>query len=150
MNIRELDWRDLGKVVDLELLLFPKDAWTAEMFWQELAGVPENRHYLVAVDGPDGSISGYAGLAFVGSEAEIQTIAVSPDSQGQGIGRQLLRQLDDHAQSMQVTQCFLEVRRSNRAAFELYRSEGFTELEVRKKYYRDGEDAIIMMKERNV
>ena len=43
----------------------------------------------------------------------------------------------------------LEVRRSNRAGIELYQSEGFHELGVRKDYYpasKGREDAIIFAK----
>ena len=45
---------------------------------------------------------------------------------------------------------FLEVRSSNTPAINLYKKAGFTNLSVRKKYYDDGEDAVVMAKELRV
>jgi ribosomal-protein-alanine N-acetyltransferase len=41
----------------------------------------------------------------------------------------------------------LTVRLSNRAALALYESEGYKTIDLWKKYYRDGEDAVVMQKE---
>jgi ribosomal-protein-alanine N-acetyltransferase len=41
---------------------------------------------------------------------------------------------------------FLEVRASNLPARTLYERFGFSPLSVRKKYYADGEDAMILHK----
>ena len=43
-----------------------------------------------------------------------------------------------------VTDITLEVRVSNDPAIALYRSFGFEEAGVRRRYYQDGEDALIM------
>jgi ribosomal-protein-alanine N-acetyltransferase len=40
---------------------------------------------------------------------------------------------------------YLEVRESNYAAIKLYKKAGFIDLYKRKKYYRDGENAIVMV-----
>jgi len=42
---------------------------------------------------------------------------------------------------------FLEVRRSNRGARNMYESYGFAEIGVRPRYYEDGEDAVVMLLE---
>ena len=39
---------------------------------------------------------------------------------------------------------FLDVRASNKEAMKLYRYFDFKEVAVREKYYKDGEDAIVM------
>jgi ribosomal-protein-alanine N-acetyltransferase len=41
---------------------------------------------------------------------------------------------------------FLEVRKSNTAAIGLYERFNFKRIHIRKKYYSDGEDAIIMQR----
>ena len=42
---------------------------------------------------------------------------------------------------------FLEVRKSNIPAINAYKKAGFNQISVRKKYYSDGEDALILIKE---
>ena len=64
----------------------------------------------------------------------------------QGIGRLLTAGLMQYAANLGVTYMTLEVRRSNETAQNLYRSLGFIQVGVRKKYYEDnGEDALFMV-----
>jgi ribosomal-protein-alanine N-acetyltransferase len=128
---------------DLERRLFPSDPWTVGMFWSELARIPETRHYLVADDG--GRIVGYAGLAATRHEAEVQTVAVDPGRQGEGLGRRLLAALLAEARDRGCKDVFLEVRADNPRAIELYRRSGFEEVGRRRGYYPpDGTDAVAM------
>lgn len=63
--LREMRWWDIEPVLALEHDLFPEDAWSAGMFWSELAharGPGATRRYVVAEDG-SGRLVGYAGLA---------------------------------------------------------------------------------------
>ncbi|MGH3920221.1 MAG: ribosomal protein S18-alanine N-acetyltransferase [Pseudonocardiaceae bacterium] len=132
---------DVGRCTELEQLLFDgDDPWSPEAFLEALTA---GHHYLSARE--DGSLIGYAGLARVGGEAEIHTLAVDPAHQGRGIGRALLRTMLDHAAGTTV---FLEVRTDNEAAIQLYRSEGFVVIGTRRGYYRpSGADAFTMRKE---
>jgi ribosomal-protein-alanine N-acetyltransferase len=41
---------------------------------------------------------------------------------------------------------YLEVRVSNKEAISLYKKLGFEEVRIVKEYYRDGEDAYVMVK----
>src|SRR5215469_10937547 len=85
---------DLDAVLALEHELFPDDAWTPEMFAEEVAMPADSRLYLVAEagvvqgEGPGLTLlAGYAGLLFVpdGVTADVLTIAVSRESWGRGI-----------------------------------------------------------------
>ena len=77
----------------LERELFGTTAWTAAMFWSELAAGP-SRWYVVGGGPRDAVVAGYAGLLASGSEADVQTIAVAPAAQGRGRrGTLLLRSL---------------------------------------------------------
>ena len=71
----------------LERRLFPVDAWPLQMFHDELAQT-DTRRYLVAEAA--GEIVGYAGLMCIEPIADVQTIAVVPECEGQGIGSALL------------------------------------------------------------
>lgn len=80
-------------------------------------------------------------------EATLFNIAVHPDHQRHGYGRQLLEHLIQELEQREILTLWLEVRASNTRAIALYESLGFNEVSVRRNYYPapDGrEDAIIM------
>ena len=61
------------------------------------------------------------------------------------VGQHLLKELLLQAKEMKGELCFLEVRVSNIAAYNLYRKFGFQIHSIRKKYYTDnGEDAYLL------
>ena len=134
---------DLDAIMAIERASFPTDAWSAETMAAELAG--EHSHYVVDVE--DGGVVGYAGLRSMrgSSDADIQTIALLETHRGAGRGRALLMALLAEASVRGAREVFLEVRADNPGAEGLYRSEGFTELGRRPRYYQpDGIDAIVM------
>lgn len=143
MKIRPATPADLDGIMALERASFPTDAWPEPMMRDELAS-EHNRYF---VDELAGRIVGYAGLrALAGSrDADVQTIAVAEASRGRGRGRALLRTLLAEANERGAREVFLEVRADNPVAEALYRSEGFTELGRRPRYYQpDDVDAVVM------
>lgn len=109
---------------------------------EELAG--PHRAYLVMVD-ERGPILGYAGALVVAEEADVQTIALTPEARGVGGGRKLLNALLDTTAHMGAREVFLEVRADNLTARQLYDDIGFREIGVRPNYYQpEGVDAIVM------
>lgn len=137
-------WWDIDRVLPLERDLFPHDPWSAEAFWAELAGVPRLRHYLVA-ETVDGSLLGYAGLGFAGSDAEVHTLAVRREAHGTGVGRALLTALLEEADRRGAAAVLLEVRADNAAAQRLYERGGFEQISVRRGYYDGGRvDALVL------
>jgi ribosomal protein S18 acetylase RimI-like enzyme len=50
----------------------------------------------------------------------------------------------DDAVTAGATQVLLEVSSTNHAALAFYAAEGFTTLDRRRRYYRDGSDAVVM------
>ncbi|MEN2745415.1 ribosomal protein S18-alanine N-acetyltransferase [Sinomonas halotolerans] len=136
---------DVPEVHALERLLFPVDAWPEHMFREELAQ-PETRRYIVAEErAEEGTrIVAYAGLMCVPPIADVQTIAVVPDREGRGIGSVVLAELIEEARRRGAADVLLEVRADNPRAQELYGRFGFVQIHVRRGYYRDGVDALIM------
>lgn len=83
-------------------------------------------------------------------ECHLLTLCVHPEHQRHGYGRKLFKLLLDRAYKQQAEVCFLEVRRSNEGAINLYRSMGFVQIGERKNYYPgkgDREDALIMSRD---
>lgn len=158
--IRPMVYADILSVLDLERRLFPHDAWPEAFFWDELASSSANpdlpghaltRRYWVAAEpertpGAGETILGYAGLMCVLPLADVQTIAVAGESQGQGLGTALLHRIIDSAADAGAEQLLLEVRADNDGAQSLYRREGFETIHSRPRYYGDGADALIMRK----
>lgn len=69
-------------------------------------------------------------------EAEILTIAVSPNLQGKGIAKGLMASAHQHAMNKGAEKMFLEVAADNKTARHLYQKLGYEELSIRKDYYR--------------
>ncbi|MGH3856085.1 MAG: ribosomal protein S18-alanine N-acetyltransferase [Pseudonocardiaceae bacterium] len=136
--IKPMSPEDVHRCAELEHLLFDiDDPWSHAVFVEALAA---GHYYLSAREGD--ALVGYVGLARVGREAEVHTLAVDPAHQRRGIGRALLRAALDHAGEASV---FLEVRTDNESAIQLYRSEGFEVIGIRRGYYQaSGADAFTM------
>jgi len=146
IGIDPLTRADVNRCAELEAQLFEgDDPWPATAFVAELAGM--HNHYVAARTAD--KLVGYAGIARLGRtppyEYEVHTVGVDPAYQGQGIGCRLLAVLLEFADSGAV---YLEVRTDNAAAIALYRSAGFVDIGVRKRYYRvSGADAYTMRRD---
>ena len=77
-------------------------------------------------------------------EAEILTLAVTPGARRHGIGRALVDTAVSHAHAQGASRFFLEVSTSNQPAQALYRSAGFVQVGIRRRYYPDGADALVL------
>jgi ribosomal-protein-alanine N-acetyltransferase len=67
--------------------------------------------------------------------------------QRQGIGQNLLNEMERIAIERGCTFAYLEVRMNNKAAINMYRNAGYSILHVSQRYYIDGDDAYVMHKE---
>ena len=139
-RVRPMRWWDLPSVHRIEEECFPHDCWSSDQFWRELAG--STREYFVAVD--DDSIAGYGGISVLAPDSDLQTLAVRPDQQSAGVGRELLGVCIIAADRKGATSMLLEVRSDHEAAKKLYESVGFEVIASRTRYYPDGGDALIM------
>jgi ribosomal-protein-alanine N-acetyltransferase len=150
VTIGALTVADADRCAELEALLFPgDDPWPTAAFVRELAA--DHNHYVAARVSADRGdpLIGYGGISRLGRtppfEYEVHTIGVDPAYQGRGIGRRLLDELLNIAEGAVV---HLEVRTDNATAIALYRSVGFTEVGLRRRYYRiSGADAYTMRRE---
>jgi ribosomal-protein-alanine N-acetyltransferase len=130
---------DLDEVDAIERGSF-KEPWPAQTFLDELAK-PFAR---VAVARAAGRILGFANYWLAAGEASLLAVAVHPDLRGRGFASRLVAHMLDEARAAGCTLAILEVRRGNLPAIALYRRHGFTTAYERKRYYADGEDALVM------
>lgn len=146
MSQDDTRWRpatpdDATQIAELELELFGDTAWPEPVVREELAG--PHRSYTVIEQ--NGRILGYGGVLVVQGDGDIQTIAVTPEVRGTGLGRALLDHLLNETRRLGARQVFLEVRADNPVAIGLYERTGFEHIAVRRGYYQPGNiDAMIM------
>ena len=91
-----------------------------------------------------GAVVGVGSLWMAPDEAHITSLAVAGEARRRGHGRRLVTGLVALARSLGAEAVTLEVRTSNGAARALYGGCGFEEVGERRRYYTDGEDAVIM------
>ena len=144
---------DLDDICALEEICFPEEPWSMQMFREELQN--DMALFVVAEEqGADESgehcaekyrIVGYI-VAWVIApvESQVGSIAVLPEYRRHGLGRQLMEILLAACRETGTPDTFLEVRVSNEPAIALYKSLGFENDGIRKRYYQDGEDAYTM------
>ena len=142
--IQTASWHDLNPIRELEQLCFPLDAWP----WLDMLGVLTlpSMVRLKAVEGD--KITGFiaADVKRRRRFAWIATICVHPDTRGQGLGTTLINACEDR---LTVPRVRLSVRASNTAAIKLYSRSGYIQTDIWKRYYRGGEDAVVMEKNIN-
>ena len=81
------------------------------------------------------SLQGYAIVAKLPFEAELQAIGVLPEWRRSGVGWALMEAVLATAQGWLSERLLLEVRVGNLSAIQLYRRSGFREDGCRKGYY---------------
>ena len=144
MNIRRIEKRDLPVVLVLEKLLY-KDPWNIKNFESELE---HNDYAYMYVLEHDDVILGYAGFWLSYEYATITKVSINPAVQKKGLGFYLFNMIMNKAMELGATSFSLEVRESNLVAQRLYEKSGFKKQGMRKRYYSDLENAIVMIYEK--
>lgn len=142
LSIRPMTANDLDDVLDIERQSFPKP-WTRGMFESELRNPVSFANVLKAEFEGKETLVAYIIYWVIHGEAHILNIAVDPRFRRKGAAAFVLGTALEQMRRNLVYEVFLEVRRSNAAARELYGKFGFRESFERKNYYGD-EDAIVM------
>ena len=115
------------------------DAWQK----QTLRNLLNEARYLILIVENYGYLIGWS----ASGAAEIERVGVLPQVRGQGIGAVLVREAVAAFANRGGREVWLEVRADNQAARALYRKCDFEENGVRRNYYDDGEDAVLMKRE---
>lgn len=139
IRIRPMIEADLNAVLAIEQACFPR-AWTREHFLAELA----SPHGVAVVAVQQGGVIGYLCLSVLLGEAEILDVAVDPALRRSGIGAALVNWACDEARQRGATVLRLEVRATSQPAIALYERFGFVRSGLRKAYYENGIDAVLM------
>lgn len=141
---------DLDAIMLLERQVF-QDPWTRRMYLIDLTQNNLATYLAARPADPDDLQSGrlppilaWGGFWLMVDEAHIATIATHPEWRGCGLGQWLMLALLDAAVRRGAVTATLEVRIGNLPARALYEKLGFQVTGHRPRYYRDGEDGLIM------
>ena len=113
----------------------------------DFAGFLADPLAFLLVEGDAGLLLGRA----VAGEAELLTIAVTPEARRRGLARKLIARFLYQAQLRGAERAFLEVAADNAAAIALYESAGFGPAGRRRGYYLTPEgqriDALVLARD---
>ena len=140
MQFRKAVIQDVDAIWEIEQSVF-FSPWSGEQLAHELDVNPTASHWVLD---DVNSIIGFIMSHVVQPEVQIINIAVKLSHQCRGYGKRILSEF--LSQFNEKTYFFLEVRESNLPAYHLYSHFGFKQIDIRRKYYYDGEDAIVMEK----
>lgn len=142
MKISRMTEEHVPQVAALEAICF-RDPWSEASVRSELTN-PLSL-WLVATE--NDMVAGYVGSQTVLDESDMMNVAVHPDHRRRGIAESLVTALCDSLKQKGSSSLTLEVRSSNLGAIALYEKLGFTQVGLRKNYYRNPkEDALILRK----
>ena len=130
---------NIQEIYTLEKQIFKEEAWTLKMLQFELSSSKISRTLIIE----EGRfILGYCMFRMYVRECQILNFGVLPQRQQEGIGSILLTKiLKNFTRNSSV---FLEVKKSNFPAINLYKKHGFNIFGIRNNYYKDGASALLM------
>ena len=139
LTIRPLRSDDLPRILAIERQCHAYP-WSEEIFRDEMT--TDHSRIWVCVEGDE--IAGFLCWWTISGEIEIQDVATALRYRRQGVGRCLVAAVLTAARAEGISRALLEVRVGNLSAIHLYREFGFTDCGIRRCYYPDGEDALLM------
>ena len=92
------------------------------------------------------SILGVCVFHKIHDEAEIRYLSVDPNYKRRGLGKKLIYHIFKECKKEKIKRIFLEVSIKNKEAISFYDYLGFATIGIRKKYYKDGSDALLKEK----
>ena len=145
IKYRLVSLKDFDEVQKIENECFLEPYSTEDLHY-EFEKNPVNK-IIVAESG--GKVVGFIDFLITFNSSTIMQVAVTKEFRKNGIATQLLsemeksfpKNIDDIVETIT-----LEVRESNEAAKNLYLKNGYKIVVIKEHYYKDGENAIYMLK----
>ncbi len=137
--ISEMNLQDLENIKGCLLTDFD-NFWSYNILKQEL----ENGKSKYFVAKQENEIVGFAGILLIIDQVNIMNIVVKKDKRNFGIGSSLLEEIIRYSKIHNATSITLEVNEKNILAIKLYKKYGFKQVGLRRKYYNNEDNAILM------
>ena len=143
-GVRPADSKDADDLAALERVAMGAASWGERSIRESF----DAAHVFIFLAARPGKTApcGYAVWRRLGADAEILSLGVAPPARRQGAGAALLSAVLSAAKKQALNRVFLEVAADNAAARALYSAASFEKIGLRRGYYRNGGDAVIMSK----
>jgi len=138
---RACEKNDINQIVDLEL-----NTLGTTLGYDSLLGYLDNSLIYCLVYENENEILGYISFSFDGEMLEIFNFCVKENYQRSGIGTKIMNYAFNLFTSKGLKSSILEVRESNKKAISFYEKLGYVQISIRKKYYSNNENALILQK----
>ena len=140
-NLREMTVEDIEAVIEGETKAFGTSLGY-DLIYTDLTFNPYAHYMVLEIDK---EVHGYIGL-WINDNSEIINFYVDKEYRGLGFGEMMLDFAIRLCELSKVNNLSLEVRESNEIAKALYKKHGFIFSHKRERYYDNGEDALVLIK----
>jgi ribosomal protein S18 acetylase RimI-like enzyme len=145
--IRNMSSEDIDALTAIEKACFEAGYADKMMSRDDFASVLQDDQMTVFCCVEEGAVVGYASLfREADGKLNFDSLAVSPDHQGKGLGEQLFRHVERYCQETGVPQLNLEIKETNYALLKRYHRYGYKCFHIEQDFYADGWGAIRMLK----
>ena len=137
---------DAGRIARMSRRLIETDlpqSWTPRRVANHIRGT----NSIVVAARDKEAIAGFAVMHFKDDSAHLNLLAVEPDYRRRGVGRSLIKWLEDSARVAGIKIISLEVRSSNHRALRFYSELGYSETGVIPGYYSGVDDATLLARD---
>jgi [ribosomal protein S18]-alanine N-acetyltransferase len=139
-SIKVMSLADIDQVFEIHQKAFGQTIWSRDALVNEL-----NMNYAIYYVAYRGNkILGFVGTWFIVDEMQIHSLAVDENFRGKKIAESLIAVCMDTALENNTSRAILDVRESNIPAQNLYKKLGFKQVGIRKQYYPDKENALLL------
>ena len=140
INIRKINSKNSKSCYELDLKTI--NHWNQNQWANEL-----EKDYVNAIAiYLNNSMAGVCVFLKIYDELEIRYLSVHPSYKRRGLGKKLINNIIKECKNERITRIILEVSSKNMQALSFYEYFGFETISIRKKYYRDGSDALLKEK----
>mgnify|MGYP001422215215 FL=1 len=140
LSIKEITKEDVGLCFELDSKTI--SLWSTKQWEEELKKKGVKVFNLSLLN----EVIGICAIQLVIDEAQINYFSVNQKFRRQGFGTYLMRYLIEICEELNIKKLILEVSETNYAAKNFYNHFQFFTVGIRKKYYKDGSDALLKEK----
>lgn len=141
IKVRKMDLSDVPFVYEEEIKIFGKSLGEMTLY-NEILYNKMSRYFIALVDKKRAA---YIGSWLTIPNAEILNLFVVEEQRGLHLGAKLVDEVIKVCKKEDIEMLSLEVRVSNEIAIKMYEKIGFKVGTIRKKYYENNEDALLMV-----
>ena len=147
LRIRAMREADIARVQEIARALAEAPHWPDAAYLAAIDNAAKPvRIALVGERANTTLVVGFTIAQLIAPEAELETIAVTPEAQGCGAGRKMLLELVERLKAEGLYGLNLEVRASNGRAIGFYRAFGFQQTGLRPRYYSNPEEDAVLFR----